>query len=116
ASITIVRAPRSRLSIVFIAIHHPFLFLLCFLHVPSPPESYTLSLHDALPISLTPPQAAINCPPGQRRSGRHRLGTWARPVAGAALVVVGPGHYLGYAEPVGVMVMRGAAGLGQQAA
>src|SRR5699024_12585487 len=41
------------LSLFVLPRSHPSLSLSSFVHVPSPPHIYTLSLHDALPISST---------------------------------------------------------------
>src|SRR5207249_9816837 len=66
---------------------HPFL-LIFFFHAPSPTEFYTLSLHDALPISLVKdivPGAGSSSPDSLTRVGSILFFAAFRPDTGTEL-------------------------------
>src|SRR5205823_15091070 len=48
-----------------------FIYILFFFSDPAPPEIYTLSLHDALPISRRRPASPPRAPPRPRRPARR---------------------------------------------
>src|SRR5207244_9647029 len=63
--------------------YHPSCRRLFFSNAPATTELYTLSLHDALPISVRGDEPALLGSPGLRRGGPARARAHARAIRGA---------------------------------